>query len=300
MTSIIRRVFFSGILAAVGLLALALGSDGASAMPVSCLGSDCTVSDGAASIAYRTSVDPELKTFSINGTDNLSEEEYHLCFDCNTSSKLGVELDNNLTLTSATQDEAANMVTAIFEGSGLKITFDHLLTGGANSGTIDETITIENTQSTALQFVLTELDDFDLNDTSDGDSASFNGDFFTQTDGPVSLFLSSSSFDFFTVGDCCEFNLLTDTLVGGHLGGVTSFGPGDAAFALEYDISLAAGQSAIIRKQKVLFDNDSAPAGFKPKDFSVPEPGVLSLFGFGLIGLGAVRRRRRRGAPQAA
>jgi hypothetical protein len=279
------RFFMAGFAALAFLLMGALADPAAKANPIDCSGGDCTVSDNGASMTYDADSDWEMDTFIVGGMDHLYEEEYHACPDGCSNNDLNIELDNNFDLVSATEDEAANRILIVMEGSGLRLTFDHLLTdsssGGVNMATIDETITIENIDPSGapITLTLTEYDDFDLNDDWDNDIASYaGGNTFTQTSGNTTLTLTSTFFDSFDVAECCESEILEDHVVGNTLAGRTDFGPGDAAFALQYDLSVASGQAIVIEKQKTIR--------------VVPEPASLALFSIGVAAIGYRRKRR--------
>jgi len=277
------RLFKVSFVALAFLLIGAVGDHSAKANPIDCSGGDCTVSDGGASILYDASSDWEMNDFIVGGMNHLFEEEYHACFNC-FRDDINFELDDNFDLISATEDEAANRILIVMEGEGLRLTFDHVLSGSSSPGfstaTIDETITIENIDPSGAPITLTlsEYDDFDLNDNSDDDTVSSDGTIFTQTAGNTTLTLTSTLFDYFDVGECCEGDILEDELVDGHLAGRTDFGPGDAAFALQYDLEVVNGQAIVIEKQKTIT--------------VVPEPASLALFAIGMAAIGYRRKRR--------
>jgi hypothetical protein len=172
-----------------------------------------------------------------------------------------------------------------YSDGSFMVSVDYNLNGqsvGSGASTLSETISIQNLTSTAQTFSFFQYSDFNLGG-SQGDNVSIGKDIHglfgnaLQTNGPIRLAESS-----ITPGaNHAEasifpgtYSSLTNNSIT-TLNDTTHAGPGDATWAFEWDISLAAGGSFGI--SKVL-------------DVQVPEPSIAALIAVGTTLL-VVRRR---------
>jgi hypothetical protein len=154
---------------------------------------------------------------------------------------------------------------------------------------LGEQIDISNFSGQAVDIRFFEYVDFDLDGTIGGDTA-------TSSSSPVASVEQSdvSSLaetivtpgpDLYQIGACCgvEASILAGNDLSTLPGVQSSFGPGDASWAFQWNVAIADGGSFQISKDK----NIRVP---------VPEPATLGLLGVGLAGLGFAARRRRKAA----
>jgi hypothetical protein len=167
---------------------------------------------------------------------------------------------------------------------------DYLLNGstpGSGMADIAETITINNTSGGTLNFHFFQYSDFDLSGTPGAETVTLSTNQFglvnqiDQRDATMTLQetvatpgANHSEGAFFAT----TLNALNDALpttLNDNLGPV---GTGDVTWALEWDLTIADGQSVLISKDKRLE--------------VVPEPSTVALVSLGLIALGLQKRRR--------
>lgn len=173
------------------------------------------------------------------------------------------------------------------------LSIDYLLTGGAVVGSgqtansdIGESIRINNTSATTLVFHFFQYSDFDLggpgNDTVQL-GRNLRGQFndALQTDPTAGLTetvttpgANHGEVDYFA-NTRNRLETVANYTLNDNAGPV---GPGDVTWALEWDLSIAPGGSALISKDKYL-------------SVIVPEPSVMALGGLGMV-LFALQRRR--------
>jgi hypothetical protein len=187
--------------------------------------------------------------------------------------------------------QTANTVTTKYTGSGFDVAVKYSLVGGApGSGTADiaEQITINNTSGAVLPFHFFQYSDFNLagdgaNDfvllSQNGLTMRFNQS--DQVDGAnivetvITPNANHGEADFVPV----TLNKLNDGASTTLNDANTSAGPGDVAWAFQWDVNIGVGGSFIISKDKHL---DST---------FVPEP---TLFALALPGAIVFSLRRRR------
>ena len=172
-----------------------------------------------------------------------------------------------------------------YVGSDFTIELTFVLTGGpsdSDKSDIAEVISITNTSATALDFHFYQYTDFDLGGFLGDTVVKKNANTFHQED------------PYYVAGEVVgtpapsrwEAGLFPSTLNRLNDGVATdlnnSSGPatGDATFAWQWDMGIAAGDALVISK-----DKNITP---------VPEPGTLLLLGSGLLGLAVYTRRRRK------
>lgn len=184
-------------------------------------------------------------------------------------------------------------LSATYAANNFTLSIDYLLTGGsvvapgqnANSA-ISETVRIQNTSASALDFHFFNYTDFDLGGAGGSDTVQLGRN-------PLGLFndayqqntLAGSAETVTTPGANrgeADFwnNTLTrlNTIANYNLNNTTGpVGPGDVAWAFQWDLNIAPGGSAIISQDNYL-------------SVMVPEPSILALLALG--GLTCLLRRR--------
>jgi hypothetical protein len=176
---------------------------------------------------------------------------------------------------------SANSVNIAYADDRLAIDVTFTLVGGTfGSGTSDisEVVRVRNRTNGSLNFHLFEYDDFDASGTFDDDfgqlmnsSTARVSDAFTRIDvGAVPI---PDRWQISAVPDI--FDLLEDGGPSTLSNSSTFGGPGDVAFAFQWDRTLEAGGTFLLSKNKLVTP--------------VPEPGSLIAIG---VGLGWLSKRR--------
>jgi hypothetical protein len=233
-------------------------------------------------------------TWWVDGVNHQFTDQYFLNWG-NSSTQASLEL-GDLSLLSLTQP-SQNRFLAQFSAlnGGLTLSLDSSLRGfsdGSRRSLRDETLTLVNTGTTALDFTLFSYIDFDLLDfdvpqinTFSNDTTFFQNNLLTQTDpsGTVALVAMNQTPDLVQI---IEYPFLITQLKSGRRPQLTNTpGPlvnGDGSAALQFDRRLAAGESITFRFLKTI-DQTSAPA-------PVPEPTLLLSLGVVAGGLMLLRR----------
>lgn len=252
-----------------------------------------------------------MTSWTVNGIDHLQRQW------------LWYSVDGG----AAAQIDAGATTSASFIGDTATLSYDngsfltevvYSIYGHADASVsgIDERVTITNTSGGAITMSLFQYNDFDINGVANTDFA-FKGAYvddvatasttaITQGDGAT---LSESNVDPATgliaydiVTDGSILDMLTNAMADDALSGdvndtsVTIIGPGNIEWAWQWNLTIAAGDSFTINKQKSI-SGFGAPTFFfgfdSPEPATIPEPVSLALFGAGLMAVGMIRRRRK-------
>jgi len=168
------------------------------------------------------------------------------------------------------------------------VTINYLLTGsapGQGKSDVSESISITNATASPLSFHFFQYSDFDLGGAG-GDTVHLGTNLrglyneASQTDGITQL-TETVVTPGANRGEAGFFNSTLTKLSDGNTddlnNNVGPLGPGDVTWAFQWDLTVAPFSSTGISKDKFL---------------QVPEPSVVGLFAFGLLGW-ALRRRNR-------
>jgi hypothetical protein len=178
---------------------------------------------------------------------------------------------------------APNIVNIAYANAFFRFDITYTLIGGApGSGTADigEIVRVQNLTGTALDFHLFEYDDFDLNGTAGGDTAFLvNGSTIQQVDGLTDVMVGSVPP--FSRWEIATWPTIIDKLNDGVADNLSNTGsptgPGDVAFAMQWDRVIGPGGTFLMSKNK--------------RVEVVPEPATIAALGLGVAAL--LRRRRK-------
>ncbi len=224
-------------------------------------------------------------SWEVDGVSQLFAQEFYFRRSTDQSERLlsadNLSLDGILTTdTNPFRDDREDAIAQLFnDDNGMQIETIFTLRGGTDgSGRSDlaEQIVIRNLGTSTLSLSFFQFVDFDLGgDFSDDSGEIINGNTVRQSDDDFSISetVVTPQPALFQVDDQSALSsLLNDDSID-DLSGQSSY-VGDVAWAFQWDITLEAGQTFIISKDKSI----------------VPAPGSLAL----LAGAGLITARRRR------
>lgn len=176
-----------------------------------------------------------------------------------------------------------NGVNVRYQNNSIRMDLTFMLIGGApNSGTSDvsEIMRITNITGAPLDFHLFEYDDFDLGTSFSDDRAELtNSSTIRQFDATTTAMVGTVPLP--SRWQIAQSGVIYNDLINGTPTNLTNsgspFGPGDATFAFQWDVTIGAGDSFVMSKNKLI-------------DI-VPEP--ASFIAVGAMGLLALLRRRK-------
>jgi hypothetical protein len=262
----------------------------AAAVPVSCLGADCVVSDNG--VEFIVDSDGEARELRIGLLQQLFQQALSITLGVNSPANpvVASELHEAYPITSATADEDTNQIVVVFSDGTLSITVTYTLVGTELTGMVSYFAVIQNLTDSPIDLALVDYIDFDLRGTEFFDTIEFLPPNVMQTTGKgvVATARSVSAFDYQDVGECCE-TALYDRLVDGHLGGaVGPVGPSDVSGAFQNNIALtSSGAFTVSRELNVITPpiNRIAPApSLSPAGFAA------ALLALAAVGFAAMRR----------
>jgi hypothetical protein len=223
-----------------------------------------------------------VNNWKIDGVDQLNLQWFYY-----RVGSVGPEYPIENISSAPTVSLGSKSLTVTYANSSYSVRTLYSLTGGnVGSGTsqLDESITINNTSASPLDFHFFQYSDFNIGGVTAGQSVQFY-------QNPSALpYYNSQSGGYRSVNETVtpashiEAALYSQTLASLTDGSPTtlndnpSAGPGDVTFAYQWDFTLAAGGSFQIQKLIGV----------------VPEPSSLALISSGLLGLALLRRQRKK------
>jgi hypothetical protein len=222
-----------------------------------------------------------LYSWTVNGTEQMYNQWFYYRVGSSGPERSIDTLSAPGIVTSGTDQAELTYI-----GSLISVSVKYALVGGSGSeAKLTETVSITNISTSSLALHFFQYTDFDLNGTPGGDVGEIYGPKHNRVDQKEgSVMLSEKGItppSYYQISDFPDIILsLTDadptTLndTGGPLG------PGDLAWALEWDFNLDSGESFLISKDKMIS--------------TVPIPPAALLFGTGLLGLVGIGLRRKK------
>lgn len=248
------------------------------------LHADVTLSDLNSTAKLDALSQSGMYQWTVDGQNQLNQQWFW--FRVGNAAEASI---NTISTPTITTYNGTRGVTTTYANGQFSVQIDYLLTGGtAGSGTADiaETIRIINTSGSQLDFHFFQYSDFDLAGTPTDDSVMLtpiSGKYYLSDQVQGASLMETVVTPPATRGEAALYSFTKDKLndgVASDLNNMNTAGPGDATWALQWDLSIAADGSVIISKDKRL------------QLALVPEPSALALLGLGLAAF-SIRKKRK-------
>ena len=187
------------------------------------------------------------------------------------------------------QSAGTNTLSTSYGNAQLSVNIDYILTGGTGGDAdIVESISVKNNTASPLDLHFFQYSDFDLDGSPLGDTITISGSpgsgfYWQATQTKLASQLSETITSPYATRAEAAFQsqILNEFLIPGYNlnNNQGPVGPGDVTWGLQWDITVTAGATFDIFKDKRL---DVSP---------IPEPSTLALLGLGLAALAARRQR---------
>jgi len=248
-----------------------------------------TLNDGNASARFNTNTAAGQDQWNINGTNQMNQQWFWIRAGTDTRENALNTLVQQMvqsTDTNPFSDNRVDTLAVLYRDANNRFSVETNFTlrggNGANSmSDLTEQLRITNSQTSGnLTFSFFEYVDMNLNgDANDTSLTIQNGRVAAQADGSLvsaEAVVTGAPTRFQAALTPTILNLLQDASVSNLSNAAGPVGPGDVAWAFQWDFTLAPGQSFLISKDKQIS--------------LVPAPGAMALAGIGLL-LSARRRR---------
>ena len=257
---------------------------GALLFPARSQAATVSLADGNSMASVNLDSSAGMNYWSVDGQNQLNQQWFWFRVGS------GLQAPINTIGTASSVTVGGNGVASTYSNGQLTLQISYLLTGGTpGSGQADilESITVVNNTANPMDFHFYQYSDFNLLGTGN-DSILISGnptdgfDYAYQSKGLTQIAEAINS----PVANHAETGLVPATLnrLNGTsdlvLNDTTSSGPGDVAWALQWDVTIGAGASFDIFKDKKL------------SIVPIPEPSVLAFIALGL-GAWCLPRRRQ-------
>jgi hypothetical protein len=222
-----------------------------------------------------------VSAWTVDGIDHLAKQWFWFRIGNTSEQGLHTMALNNVIESDVNGDGKKDSVTLTYVQSGLTVTLRLVLGGGevgTYSSSLGESITIKNTSGQAIDLSFFQFADFDLNGSA-GDQyveiSNYNTAVHSDAAGfTVSETVSTPAASRFQAGSASMLEgILNDGNVD-NLDNTATAGPGNVAWAFQWDVTLANNGQLLISKNKSI----------------VPEPMTAAMLGIGLVA-GLARRR---------
>jgi hypothetical protein len=266
-----------------------------------CRAANVVLTDGNSSVTIDPTATAGVENWTVAGQNQLNQEWFWF----RSGSKGGQSSLNSLGTPSVTlldtNNNGLNDVAKLIYGSssGLQITVTYMLSGGqagSLSSDLSDTIKISNNGSSALDFHFFEYANFNLGNSTSGESVAIvNGNTSTVSGngGQAQTVVSPIPNEFEANVSPTLLNEISSSSKKYTLSDANSASSGDGEFGDEWDASLAmCGSSLVITGDTVI----KAPAAV----VQVPEPVNGAMAVLGLSGTLLMRRRNRTAKAHSA
>jgi hypothetical protein len=250
-----------------------------------------TITSKASSMTIDPASTTMVNSWNVDGVNNLAQMSLWYRVG-NVAERSVSSLASTTTLSNTVLGSGTlNRAKMVFTNPGLfRLTYTITLNGqpaGAHNSSTNILIAIDNLSTSTLNMSLFDLIDMSLGGTTNFDASQITGTTFNtgrQTeDLSLASTVSTPAPTRYQVGTPTQLlGQLTDNAASNLTNFAGPVGPGDTAFAFQWDISLASGRSTTISQTQTL--------SF-PETTIIPEPASLSLLAVAGAALLRVRRK---------